>query len=63
MGDGIQINRVAVPYSSHTQAPSRARRVGTRASATTLREKLIEAAAEVLAAGGVPRLGQSRARP
>ncbi|HTZ64061.1 MAG TPA: hypothetical protein VMB51_08150 [Solirubrobacteraceae bacterium] len=52
---------MAACYSSHTQVRSRARRMGTRAGATALREQLIEAAAEVLAAGGGPRLGQSLA--
>ncbi|HTZ63240.1 MAG TPA: hypothetical protein VMB51_03985 [Solirubrobacteraceae bacterium] len=62
MGDGIQINRVAERFSSHTQPrpPASARR---RASDTkAVRDKLIEAIAEVIGEGSDPRLGQSRAR-
>jgi len=62
MGDGIQINRVAERFSSHTlsRTPASARR---RASDTkTVRDKLIEAIAEVIGEGSDPRLGQSRAR-
>ena len=56
MGDGIQINRVAERFSSHTQMHSHPR--GHRSSADTqaLREKLIAALVEVVAEGGDPRL-------
>ncbi len=56
MGDGIQINRVAERFSSHTQTHSRTR--GRRSSADTqaLRERLIAALVEVVAEGGDPRL-------
>ena len=56
MGDGIQINRVAERFSSHTQIHSRPR--GQRSSADTLalREKLIATLVEVVAEGGDPRL-------
>ena len=56
MGDGIQINRVAERFSSHTQVHSRPR--GRRSSADTraLRERLIAAFVEVVAEGGDPRL-------
>ncbi len=56
MGDGIQINRVAERFSSHTQMHSRPR--GHRSSADTqaAREKLIAALVEVIAEGGDPRL-------
>jgi hypothetical protein len=63
MGDGIQINRVAERFSSHTLSHSRP--CGNRASSDThgLREKLIAAMVEVVAEGGDPRLGKSRALP
>ncbi len=63
MGDGIQINRMAERFSSHTL--SRPGPSVRRPSADTkaLREKLIAATVEVVAEGGDPRLGQSRARP
>jgi hypothetical protein len=57
MGDGIQINRVAERFSSHTLA--RSRPSGHRGSGDTkaLREKVIAAMVEVVAEGGDPRLG------
>jgi hypothetical protein len=63
MGDGIQINRVAERFSSHTLA--RPRRSATRAcgDAEGLREGLVAAMVEVVAEGGDPRLVQSRAHP
>jgi hypothetical protein len=60
MGDGIQINRVAERFSSHTQMPSRPR--GYTGSAE-MRKRLIAALVEVVAEGGDPRLTQSRAQP
>jgi hypothetical protein len=56
MGDGIQINRVAERFSSHTL--SRSGPSGHRTSGDTkvLREKLIAAMVEVVAEGGDPRL-------
>ena len=59
MGDGIQINRMAECFSSHTL--SRSRPSGRRASGTSgetkaLREKLIAAMVEVVAEGSDPRL-------
>lgn len=62
MGDGIQITRVVDRFSSHTLSHSR-RSHGTSATIEALREKLIAATVEVVAAGGDPRLVQSRARP
>jgi hypothetical protein len=62
MGDGIQINRMAERLSSHTLARPRRSRVRTSDEAEGLRERLIEATAEVVAEGGDPRLTQSRAR-
>jgi hypothetical protein len=56
MGDGIQVNRVAERYSSHTQTHSRARRHRSSADTKALREKLIAALVEVVAEGGDPRL-------
>ncbi len=56
MGDGIQINRVAERFSSHTQMHSRPRRNRTIGDAEALREKLIAALVEVVAEGGDPRL-------
>jgi hypothetical protein len=63
MGDGIQINRVAERFSSHTlshhkhalshREPSNYR---TSEGAEALREKLIAAMVEVVAMGGDPRL-------
>jgi hypothetical protein len=56
MGDGIQINRVAERFSSHTL--SRSRPSGHRTSGDTkaLRDKLIAAMVEVVAEGSDPRL-------
>jgi hypothetical protein len=56
MGDGIQINRVAERFSSHTQMRSRPRRHRTSRDQQALREKLIAAMVEVVAEGGDPRL-------
>ncbi len=56
MGDRIQINRLGERFSSHTQARSRPRRSTTDAATEALRDKLIAATVEVLAAGGDPRL-------
>ena len=57
MGDGIQINRVAERFSSHTLSRSTAL-VGTglRGRPQALRERLIAAMVEVVAEGGDPRL-------
>jgi hypothetical protein len=56
MGNGIQINRVAERFSSHTQMGSRPRGHGTSADGKALREKLIAALVEAVADGGDPRL-------
>jgi hypothetical protein len=56
MGNGIQINRVAERFSSHTQTHSRPRGHGSSADRKTLREKLIAALVEVVAEGSDPRL-------
>jgi hypothetical protein len=56
MGNGIQINRVAERFSSHTQSHSRSRRQGSSADTELLREKLIATLVEVVAEGGDPRL-------
>jgi hypothetical protein len=56
MGDGIQINRVAERFSSHTQMHSSPRRRTRSADTRALREKLIAALVEVVADGGDPRL-------
>ena len=57
MGDGIQINRVAERFSSHTLSRSRPAGHGTSADKKALRETLIAAMVEVVAEGGDPRLG------
>jgi hypothetical protein len=56
MGDGIQINRVAERFSSHTLSRSRPRQHGASRDARALREKLTAALVEVVAEGGDPRL-------
>ena len=56
MGDGIQINRVAKRFSSHTLSHSRPSGHGTSGDTNALREKLIAAIAEVVAEGSDPRL-------
>ncbi len=63
MGDGIQINRVAERFSSHTLSRSRPSRYTTSRDLRALREQLIAAMVEVVAEGGDPRLGKSRAHP
>ncbi|HTZ65532.1 MAG TPA: hypothetical protein VMB51_15620 [Solirubrobacteraceae bacterium] len=56
MGNGIQVNRAAERSSSHTQTRSRPRRRSDAADTRALREQLIAALVEELAAGGDPRL-------
>jgi hypothetical protein len=56
MGNGIQINRVAERYSSHTQMHSPPRRHRSSAATQALREKLIAALVEAVAEGSDPRL-------
>ena len=56
MGDGIQINRVAERFSSHTLSRSRPRHDWTSGDTGALRDQLIAATVEVLAEGGDPRL-------
>jgi hypothetical protein len=56
MGNGIQINRVAERFSSHTLSRSRPSGLGASANTKALREKLIAAMVEVVAEGGDPRL-------
>jgi hypothetical protein len=63
MGNGIQINRVAERFSSHTQMRSQSRSRRTSSETQALRERLIAAMVEVVAEGGDPRLAKSRARP
>jgi hypothetical protein len=63
MGNQIHINHVAERFSSHTLSQSRPG--GCRASEDMdgMREKLIAATVAVVAEGGDPRLGESRALP
>jgi hypothetical protein len=61
MHDGIQINRMADQFSNHTLAPTRPAGSRAHAGAKAVRERLIAATVEVLAEGGDPRLGKSRA--
>ena len=61
MGDGIQINRMAERFSSHTLSASRPSRNRASGDGSTLRERLISTMVEVLAEGRDPRLGKSRA--
>jgi hypothetical protein len=61
VGDGIQINRMAERFSSHTLARPRPSRTRIYRDAEDLRETLIRATVDVIAAGGDPRLVQSRA--
>jgi hypothetical protein len=63
MGNQIHINRAAERFSSHTLSHSRPSNCRTSADANGLREKLIVAAAEIVAEGGDPRPAQSRALP
>ncbi len=63
MGDGIEINRVAERFSSHTLAHSRTVRYRSSREKSALREKLIAALLEIVAEGGDPRLAKSRALP
>jgi len=56
MGNGIQINRVAERFSSHTQMHSRPRPHSGSADAQALRKKLIAALVDVVAEGSDPRL-------
>ncbi|HTZ63302.1 MAG TPA: hypothetical protein VMB51_04305 [Solirubrobacteraceae bacterium] len=56
MGKGIQINRVAERFSSHTQMQPRPCQRRSSSDRQALREKLIAATVEVLAEGGDPRL-------
>ncbi len=62
MGDGIQINRVAERFCSHTQMHSSLRGRRTSGDKKALREKLVIALVDVVAEGGDPRLTKSRAR-
>jgi hypothetical protein len=62
MGNQIHINRVAERFSSHTLSHSRPSN-RTSQDMKALREKLIAATVEVIAEGGDPRLGESRALP
>jgi hypothetical protein len=61
MGDGIKINRVAECFSSHTLSGPRASARSSASDTRAVRDKLIEAIAEVIAEGSDLRLGQSRA--
>jgi hypothetical protein len=56
MGDGIQIEHVAEPFSSHTQMGSRPRRHRSSADRKALRQKLISTLVDVIAEGSDPRL-------
>jgi hypothetical protein len=61
MGDGIQINRVASCFSSHTLTHSRPSKKRTSRDQRILRERLIAATVGVVAEGSDPRLVRSRA--
>ncbi len=61
MGDGIQINRTAERFSSHTLSHARPAGHGTSRSPKALRDQLIAALVEVVAEGGDPRLIKSLA--
>jgi hypothetical protein len=63
MGNGIQINRVADRFSSHTLSHSRPSNYGTPRTRKALREQLIAATVTVVAEGGDPRLVKSLALP
>jgi hypothetical protein len=63
MGDEIHITRVAERFSSHTLSRSRPSGHWTSGDARGLRDRLIAAAVEVIAEGGDPRLGRTRALP
>ncbi len=63
MGDGIQINRVAERFSSHTLSHSRPRGSRTFQDGDALRERLIAALVEVVSEGGDPRLGKTLVLP
>jgi hypothetical protein len=63
MGNHIHINRVADRFSSHTLSRSGPAGHRTSRDLDALREQLIAALVEVIAEGGDPRLGKSRARP
>jgi hypothetical protein len=61
MGNGIQINRVAERFSSHTLSHSRPSGHGAAEEINAVRERLIAAAVGIVAEGGDPRLAESRA--
>jgi hypothetical protein len=61
MGEQAHIARMAERFSSHTQMRPRTRAPGTSGDVQALRERLITATVEVIAAGGDPRLAKSRA--
>jgi hypothetical protein len=61
MGNQIHINRTAERFSSHTLHQSRPSSSRASADINALRKKLIAATVEVVAEGGDPRLGESRA--
>ncbi len=63
MQDGIQINRMAERFSSHTLSRSRPAACRASRDAEVVRETLIAVMVEVLAEGSDPRLGQSRVHP
>jgi hypothetical protein len=61
MGDGIQINRVAERFSSHTLSHSRPAEHRACAEIEAVRGRLIAATVEVLAEGSDPRLDKTLA--
>ncbi len=61
MGDGIQINRMAERFSSHTLSHSRPSSNRASRDVEALREQLIFAIVEVVAEGGDPRLAKTLA--
>ena len=63
MGDGIQINRMAERFSSHTLSHSPSPVPRAARDTVGLRQRLILALVETVAEGGDPRLVQSRVRP
>ncbi len=63
MHDGIQINRMADRFSSHTLAQTCPAGYRTSADTKALRERLVAAAVEVLCESSDPRLDKTLVRP
>jgi hypothetical protein len=60
MGNRIHTTRLAERFSSHTLAQTASSHRPSE-KPTTVRQKLIDATVEVVAEGGDPRLGRTRA--